>query len=45
MDSEVSLVEKILDHVAAGELNASKVSSGETLHIFEFADFKGLIYP
>ena len=35
MDSEVSLVETIPDHAAAGELNASKVFSGETLRMFE----------
>lgn len=45
MDPEVSLVETILDYVAAGELNASKVSSGKTLQIFEFTNFKGLSYP
>jgi hypothetical protein len=28
VDSEVSLVETIPDHVAAGESNASKISSG-----------------
>lgn len=36
MDSEVSLVETILDHVAASKLNASKISYGIILKMFEF---------
>lgn len=40
MDSEVSLVETIPDYVAAGELNASKVSSGEILKMFQLLTVK-----
>lgn len=45
MDSEVSLVETILNHVAAGELNSSELSSGETLKIFELTNSEELSYP
>lgn len=40
MDSEVPLVETIPNHAAAGELRASKVSSGEMQKIFGFINCK-----
>lgn len=35
MDSEISLVETIPDHVAAGELNVSKIYSDTALKMFD----------
>lgn len=42
MDSEISLVETIPDHVAAGELNVSKIYSDTALKMFDFIDCKVL---
>ena len=42
MDSEIPLVETVPDHIAAGELNASKVSSAAILKMFELTNYKVL---